>query len=672
MTEAADSAEFRRSIASRRRRPLEPWPTTTRRRVPRRAVLFSAFPGCYGARHVADPGDGGRLFAGYADGGTDPARGQQRVGAARFAHRHRDADARRRPAPDLELPGVYQQVRLACHEFDVLGFAFPGVPASRTSGTPASGLGRDQRHRARRRRLPRAPAARGRRIRGARARRLAPRRRRTHRRARARRRTAEVEALETERGTVVTDLRPDGGELVGWSIRMPARANADLGAGALLDLLRARNAEDVVAAFSGWVDPVNRVLAADRTGIVMSATVGTTPERPRGERRLPLDAGTTLPADDLAGRRPVPSPTSPWTRTNVPRTQRSISAGHTRRRIAPTASASCSTTCGRAPSRDSCPSGATRPAIRGALLAVLPSGALPSRAAAARDRLAAWDGRMDAASAAAGTFAAWRAALVRRVAAHPALRALHRPHGFGAVFDPWLGVTGQVAAALARLLEHPALRGDAPALVAAALDDAADAGSWGATHRLLPLHVFAEVPGAGDPGAGLDVPLSGDGDTVRCTGRPRATDRRGGIDRTVGMGSRRPREQPVVRAVRRGRRPRLPALRRPTGGLGGRAPRARPHRLDAPARRHPDRSIMTTTATARLATGAPGSLVHAADVPGLGRLEVSALDPIADLEMIHRWVTAPSARFWGLGDLTPEELRDLYTHVDGRRPTTRS
>ncbi|KAF2415710.1 GNAT family N-acetyltransferase [Microbacterium sp. B35-30] len=74
---------------------------------------------------------------------------------------------------------------------------------------------------------------------------------------------------------------------------------------------------------------------------------------------------------------------------------------------------------------------------------------------------------------------------------------------------------------------------------------------------------------------------------------------------------------------------------------------------------------MTTTATPRLATGAAGSLVHAADVPGLGRLEVSALDPVAELEVIHRWVTAPSARFWGLGDLTPEELRDLYTYVDG-------
>ncbi len=37
----------------------------------------------------------------------------------------------------LELPGVYQQVRLACDAYDVVGLAFPGVPGSRTSGTRA-------------------------------------------------------------------------------------------------------------------------------------------------------------------------------------------------------------------------------------------------------------------------------------------------------------------------------------------------------------------------------------------------------------------------------------------------------------------------------------------------------------------------------------------------------
>ena len=40
------------------------------------------------------------------------------------------------------------------------------------------------------------------------------------------------------------------------------------------------------------------------------------------------------------------------------------------------------------------------------------------------------------------------------------------------------------------------------------------------------------------------------------------------------------------------------------------------------------------------------------------------LDPEADLETIHAWVTAPHARFWGLGHLPPGELRDLYGFVD--------
>ena len=45
------------------------------------------------------------------------------------------------PHRTIESPGVYQQVRLACEEFDVVGFAFPGVPASSTSRTPVPGSG---------------------------------------------------------------------------------------------------------------------------------------------------------------------------------------------------------------------------------------------------------------------------------------------------------------------------------------------------------------------------------------------------------------------------------------------------------------------------------------------------------------------------------------------------
>jgi len=74
---------------------------------------------------------------------------------------------------------------------------------------------------------------------------------------------------------------------------------------------------------------------------------------------------------------------------------------------------------------------------------------------------------------------------------------------------------------------------------------------------------------------------------------------------------------------------------------------------------------MTTITPSRLVSGPAGAVVHTCDDLVLGRIEVSALDPVADLDVIHRWVTAPTARFWGLGDLDREELRDLYAYVDG-------
>ncbi len=74
---------------------------------------------------------------------------------------------------------------------------------------------------------------------------------------------------------------------------------------------------------------------------------------------------------------------------------------------------------------------------------------------------------------------------------------------------------------------------------------------------------------------------------------------------------------------------------------------------------------MTTTGTARLLSGPAGALVHAIESPHLGRIEFVVLDPVTDLDLLHEWVTRPSSRFWGLAELTPAELRDLYLFVDG-------
>jgi len=145
-------------------------------------------------------------------------------------------------------------------------------------------------------------------------------------------------------------------------------------------------------------------------------------------------------------------------------------------------------------------------------------------AAALRDRLLAWDRHMDAGSADAGVFAAWRTEVAVLLSAHPALAPLHAPHGRGVLLDPWLGVGPRVADGLPRLLGAAAIGIDGVAVASEALERVASAGdasglaspvdqTWGDRHRLQPVPTLLGFPGpVVDP-----VPLSGDTDCVRCT-----------------------------------------------------------------------------------------------------------------------------------------------------------
>lgn len=521
-------------------RPLTPWDDHDPLGVLHVAhALFSTFPHMLWREHVARTlgDDWVDLFAGddHADE-TLPTAGSN----AWALHGSVTASGLPLIAGDphrmFELPGVYQQIRLACEEFDVIGFAFPGVPGVPHfghTGDAAWGITNAIAHSvdvfAERIR----PAGDGYEawgqdgwepvdvqrsailVRGG--------------------GEVEVEALETARGCIVTDLHEHEGEgeLRGWSIRHPARTHADLGAAAILPLLRARSAGEVIEALDSWVDPVNRVLAADRAGAVLSATVGVVTDRahpqrrrvlqgrsPATDRMLPAASAVTDIAVDANERPASPEIDLGWA---YPSPHRARRIRHLLERRRPRSTAEFIEIWGD-----------TQSGAHSSLLARLPSGELPVAAAVARDALRRWDGRMDAASDGAGVFAAWRNALVLAVAEHPALAPLRSPHPFGAVFDPWMGVESQIASALPRVLQHPALAADISALVATALESAASASAWGATHRMLPLHVLADVAGITPPGADIDTVLSGDGDTVRCTGStPGVTDRswRGSVAR---------------------------------------------------------------------------------------------------------------------------------------------
>ncbi|PPS81464.1 penicillin acylase family protein [Streptomyces sp. MH60] len=503
-------------------------------------ILFAGFPAKLWREHVSTHlgPEAVALFA--ADGpGTAGSNGWL-VSGERTTTGH--ALIAGDPHRFIEDPGVYQQIHLSCPEFDVVGLAVPGVPGVAHfghTGTVAWAITNamadyQDLYRERLRRT------------GAGVEALGPDGT-WHRAARhtetidvagdaGQRETVEVEIIETDRGPVIAG-GPEGlddSTPAALSLRYPPRVTADLGFGALLPLLRARRVADVDRALDAWAEPVNVVQAADTEGGLLHRVAGRVPVRPAAN-----------------GLRPVPAwePGHEWTGWHTPpragltdgvavmANQRGPSAPlgvefappHRADRIA-------ALLAGREHW-----SAADLPAIHtdthlasagplldhlAALTGLPASTALAPEAAALRDRLLAWDRRMDADSADAAVYAAVRAAVVRRLAAHPALASASAAPAYPEVLQPWLALVPRVAYALEHLLRTDDLYGiDRAATVRAALEEVAarpPAGTWGDTHRLAPWRALPDTAAARE-----DEPaLSGDHDCVLCTSPvPGLTDR---------------------------------------------------------------------------------------------------------------------------------------------------
>ncbi|MGI5244082.1 GNAT family N-acetyltransferase [Dactylosporangium sp. CA-139066] len=57
--------------------------------------------------------------------------------------------------------------------------------------------------------------------------------------------------------------------------------------------------------------------------------------------------------------------------------------------------------------------------------------------------------------------------------------------------------------------------------------------------------------------------------------------------------------------------------------------------------------------------------VYTERLPGLGPLTLSVLDPAADAELVHGWVTERRAAFWGMLGHCVGDVREIYEFVDG-------
>ncbi|MEW1644579.1 penicillin acylase family protein [Streptomyces sp. NPDC091219] len=495
-------------------------------------ILFAGFPAKLwreeAVRHLG-PGAVG-LFA--TDGpGTSGSNGWLVSGARTTTGR---AVLAGDPHRYIEDPGVYQQIHLSCPEFDVVGLTVPGVPGIAHfghAGTVAWAITNamadyQDLYRERLRRT------------GAGVEALGPDGR-WHRTARhtetvdvAGEESVEVEIIETGRGPVVIGGPEglDGGIVadppgtsspappLAVSLRYPPRVTEDLGFTALLPLLRARQVADVDRAFDDWAEPVNVVQAADTEGGLLHRVAGKVPSRAEANRtRLvpawepghewhgwhePPRAGLT--ADGIAVMANQRGPAAPLGVEFAP--------GHRADRITALLGEREKWSAADMPAiHTDTHLGSAAPLLDH--LAALTG--LTPEAAALRDRLLAWDRRMDADSTDAAAYAAVRGAVVQRLAAHPAFAALAEPPAYPEVFLPWLALLPRVGFALEHLLRAAELYGiDRPATVRAALEEAAAApsGQWGDRHRLAPWRALT------DTATPTPAPrLSGDHDCVLCT-----------------------------------------------------------------------------------------------------------------------------------------------------------
>ncbi len=552
----------------------------------------------------------------------------------------------------LELPGIYQQIRLACPEFDVVGLAFPGVPglphfghagdvawAVTNAMADYQDLYREQLRRDGDRVLVRDADG------------WVPAHRHVERIEVRGGATETVEVIETPRGPVIDHDRHTGEAL---SLRTPTRVTGNLGFEALLPLLRARTADDVADALRGWVEPVNSVLVADRHGTVLRLVAGLVPERDDRCRREPVPGWDPRYRwrGDYATAKPVevgePVVCANDRRDDTAALGVDFAPPHRARRI-----------------RDLLADGVAAPDVhldtrRGStvlrdLLARLDPTPLSAPARRLRERLTGWDGRMAADSEDAGAFAAWRAALVHRLAAHPALGPLHSPGGFDPLFAPWTDPLARIGHAVEGVVAGlPRLGGEVEPLAVAALEDvaAADpAGAWGRRHLLHPLHLgVSDAVTERVAAMRAATTLGGDTDCVLATSSvPGVSDAcwRGPVARYVWDLTDRAASRWIVPFGVSGR-PDDPhfADQLPLWATGGLIPVGTDwHTLTAPRDEDP--------------------VTYQEQIPGFGELTLTVVDPAAHATLLHGWVTEPRATFWGMGSYTVEEVREVYTFVDG-------
>lgn len=474
----------------------------------------------------------------------------------------------------LELPGIYQQVHLAAPEFDIVGFAFAGVPAVphfAHAGPVAWGITNAMgdyqdlyfEHLTRSGAAVIAESPDG------------PRAASSHREQILVRDgdPVQVEIIGTGNGHVVF-----GGPEAPFSIslRTPLLDDTDATFDAALDLLFARSVPEVEQALTGWVEPANRIVVADVEGRLTQHVVGAMPLRAPENYWLPVPGwdvryqwrgrATTSVSDtafdanvreyavianqrilDTAALQPITTECADSDRAErIARLLDGILHAETgpQRDSAlpgtdgPEAGIGRSGADGGARTGDpglvsagDCADIHRDVVLEGAetLLSLLDSvSGLSPDGDRVRKRLLTWDRTMAAESTDAYIFAEVRTRMVAAIARHDALAGLAAPHGFPRMFDPWFVVETRLGAAPHSVVRHAtelgiditAVAAEAVEAVAAQLAEQDSIPTWGSVHVLQPIHgmdLMGATPAHLELSAKIRpdrLPLGGDGECV--------------------------------------------------------------------------------------------------------------------------------------------------------------
>lgn len=481
------------------------------------------------------------------------------------------------------------------------------------------------------------------------------------------------------------------------------------------ELLTAATVADVAAAWRGWVVPVNDIVAADRTGACLHTVAGshvTTPQNSDDAAASESASG----AADSAGFPHIPHslgrgmeyPEGIMIRANQRPTDPRESAArlgcappHRAHRAAQLLERSVAER-GVVSHEDLLAAQVdTRLDTWPGLLRKLLGGQGPP-AGPLRDRLLSWDGEMSADSEIAALFARWRDALARELAASEVMISLLASSGLPTLWQPFIDPVARVGLALESIVARGPRVGLDPRVAAfralettaAELSDSppgSEGPTWGQLHAFAPHRTHPDLPPF------PTVLVGGDTDCLLSTGTiagwgpacarvPAArvlwdlADPAASwwitpdpVDRGSLGGA------PVDRWAAGDMDQALPWV--PAGGLGpadgpltlgrlsdglaavGRTlvPVAAARVACVPVAGAPESGVPVAGVPAD-AVPVAGSAEHVADLVS-GLLSLRPVDADRDAELIYSWVREERARFWGMTDLTYEQVRDVYAFL---------